>query len=139
VVAEILVLRQHIALDEARDMLWRRETRRVGTGEQYRRPTKPTPNQVLVEEFVGLGGLETVLYTDFPPEGKVSNPNPARLAKAAIRSVAESDPDRDGITYLMKAKSTGIATRLTTAYEAEILRLSGTSTLAEARELARSR
>lgn len=132
-------MREDVTLEEARDMLWRRETLRVGTGERYRRPTKPSANQVLVNELFGFAGLESVLYTDFSPEGKVSNPDPACLAKAAVRSVMEADRNRDGITYLMDAQATGIATQLTPEYEAEILRLTRASTLAEALEQVRAR
>lgn len=130
--AELLVLDNSVTLRDAENMLWRRETRRTNRAAGYERPNRPGPNQVLVEELRGFQGLETVIYTDFAPSGKITDPNPRELAKRAIESAADADPERDGITYLMKAKAIGIVTPLISEYESEILELTGANTLNEA-------
>lgn len=61
VTAEILVLHDDVSLEDARDRLWRRETRREGTGEKYGRGN--TPNSVLVEALENFGGGE---HESFP-------------------------------------------------------------------------
>lgn len=131
--AEILVLRDDVTTEKARNMLWRRETRRVCSKKCYQRPVNPGPNHVLVEKLSGFEGLSTVVYTDFTPEGKVEDPDPRQLAVKAVQSVEKAKPCRDGITYLINAKAAGVVTRLTAQYEKEILQLTGASTLAEAR------
>lgn len=134
--AEILLLRDDVNIQDARDMLWRRETRREGTGERYTDPIRPGRNDVLVRDLSNFAGLATVLYADFAPEGKIANPDPQQLAEKAVQSVKRAKRTHDGISYLIDAKSAGVLTRLTSAYEAEILRLTGASTLTDARERA---
>src|SRR5947209_5290918 len=58
--AVILVLKDSITESEARDMLWRRETRRVGSGRGYDPPTVPGRNTVLVLEESVFCGLDVV-------------------------------------------------------------------------------
>lgn len=137
--AEIMVLRENVTLQDARDMLWRRERHRVCSGERYEPSANPGPNQVIVRELGDFAGLETVLYTDFTDEGKIANPDPIELAEKAIQSVKKAKPCYDGITYLIDAKAAEIVTPLTPKYEAEILRLTGASDLTEARERVRAR
>lgn len=84
-----------------------------------------------------FAGIDTVLYTDFPPEGKFDHPTPAELAGAAVKSVGEASPGQDGISYLINAKAAGLETQLTQRYEQEILRLTSASTLLEPLEVAR--
>ena len=133
--AEILVLDNDLSVAEARDMLSRRERRREGTGETYRRGTGE--NCVLVEEFHDDPCVSTVLYTDFNPSGKIPYPTAADLAKRAIASVATAKEGMDGITYLMNAIRSGIETPLTADYKAEVLRQTVTLTLEDALKTAK--
>lgn len=135
--AEVLVLPESVSLQEAKNLLWRRETRREGSGQQYREST--SSNSVVVRDVQGFCGLAHVLYTDFNPSGKLSNPDPRTLAKAAIDSVASAPRGKDGISYLMDLVNTGVVTALTLRYQEEILTLTGSATLAEAYGLVRAR
>ncbi len=137
VLAEILVLDDDVSIDEAKNMLWRRETRHEGTGRAYARCA--SENSVLVEEFHSDPCVETVLYTDFNPSGKIPNPDANGLAKKAIASAKLAPAGKDGITYLMEAKRSGIDTPLTAAYQTEILNQTVTITLDEALKEARER
>ena len=135
VAAEILVMDNDVTIEEATNMLWRRETGKIGTGETYARGT--LPNSVLVERFGDDGCVETVLYTDFNAAGKIDHPTAAELAEHAIQSVTGALEGKDGITYLADAISCGIETPLTSEYRAEILRRTGTASLYEALNIAR--
>ena len=128
--AEILVFDDSVSFDEAEEMLYRRERRRVGSSEKYVRRTDK--DSVLVEAYTELPSVASVLYTDFWREGKVEQPNAVELATHAIESVKKADPGMDGITYLMNAMAAGIRTPLTEAYSEEILRRSKTNSLREA-------
>lgn len=128
--AEILVLNDVVTVDEATNMLWRRETRKAGTGETYRAGT--TANSVLVQQFTDDPCVGTVLYTDFPAVGKINHPTAEDLATRAIQSVSTAEEGRDGITYLMDAIKSGIWTPLTSAYQAEILGQAHANSLDEA-------
>jgi hypothetical protein len=130
VAAEILVLDDDVTVDEATNMLWRRETGRIGTGETYTRGTSAT--SVLVERFADDGRVETVLYTDFNADGKIDNPTAAALAEGAVQSVTAAQEGKDGITYLSDAISCGIETPLTSSYRAEILQQTKAASLEEA-------
>lgn len=125
--AEVLVLLDEVALDEARNLLWRRETRNEGSARTYRETAQP--NAVIVRDLPGAGGLAHVLYTDFNPEGKIAAPAPTSLADAAIASVGRAAPGKDGISYLIGLLSAGIETTLTPRYVAEILSRTGASDL----------
>lgn len=128
--AEILVLKESVSLAEATDMLWRREVRQIGSGKRYRRGT--SPNSVLVEDWSGYEGIAHVLYTDFLPAGKIPNPTATDLARAAVASVTKADAGKDGISYLIQLIASGVETRLTEEYCAEIIRLTGTNDLGTA-------
>ena len=130
VAAEILVLDATVTVDEARDKLWRRERRRVGSGETYVEGT--SANSVLVRQFSEDPRVSTILYTDFHDAGKIPNPTAGELAEHAIQSIEAADEGMDGITYLIKAIKCGIETPLTPAYKAEILRQTNTNSLEEA-------
>lgn len=135
--AVLLVLAEAVSLQDARDLLWRRETQQVGSSKKYRATPKPGPNKVLIRELEGFESFDTVLYVDFPPEGKVRNPNPADLAERAIASAKACGDERDGITYLIRAKANGIVTPLMAEYEAKILEKTCARSLDEALRLAR--
>ena len=132
VLGAVLVLSEGISPGEARDLLWRRETRREGTGQRYSKPTGNDPNQMMAEELPGFSGVDLVLYARFGPT--LSEPTPEALAKLAIRSVA-TDAGRkglDGISYLISIKRQGILTPLMPAYEREVLRRTSAASLEDA-------
>lgn len=133
--AEILVLDDGVSITDARDMLWRRERRRVGSGETYVEGT--TADSVLVRSHESPW-VETVLYTDFNAEGKIAYPAPEDLARRALQSVQKANAGKDGISYLMSAIGHGIETRLTAAYKAEVLRQTQTNSLTDALQKART-
>jgi hypothetical protein len=132
--ASLLVLKDEISLQDAKSMLWRRETDRVGSGRSYREPHAPTPNTVLVRELEGLEGCDRVLFVDFPPAGKLEKPTAVELAEAAVKSARSRSDGRDGISYLLNAKTSGIVTPLSADYERAILDLTKTESLEKARE-----
>jgi hypothetical protein len=128
--AEILVLDDEVAVGEARNMLWRRETGKIGSGETY--PAGVSPNSVLVQQIPDDPCVSTVLYTDFHVEGKVANPGAEELGERAIHSVGGAKAGEDGISYLMSAIACGIQTPLTAAYREQILLQTNASSLEEA-------
>jgi hypothetical protein len=130
VAAELLILDDGISFEEARNMLWRRERRKEGSGETY--VEDQSPNSVLVREVTDNPCVERILYTDFRPEGKIAMPDAVALAKAAIKSVKAADKGKDGITYLIDNLEAGIDTPRTREYVTEILRITKTETLQEA-------
>ncbi len=129
---EILVLEDTVSVEEARNMLWRRERRMEGTGKSY--VEEPGANKVLVREWADAPSVEHVLYTDFHPEGKITNPQAADLARMAIQSVKAAKEGMDGITYLKNNLASGVKTKLTADYEAEILKQTKAHSLQEALE-----
>ena len=126
VAAQVLVLKPHLDLTEASDMLWRRETRSAAG----MRPSATT--SVLVQQVRDVGGCSVVLYTDFR-SGRIETPSVLELAEAAIKSVRDASTGKDGITYLDDLIAQGIITPLTYAYRDEILRLTRSATLKDAR------
>lgn len=136
--ASLLMLREDVSLQGAKDMLWRRETDRVGGGGSYRARQAPTPNTVLIKDLCGFEGINHVFFVDFPSEGKLNNPTAAQLADAAIESARGRSDNRDGISYLLNAKRSGIVTPLTADYECMILDRTGAADLEQARESLRA-
>jgi hypothetical protein len=132
--ATIFVLNDSISEHEAANILWRRETRQIGSGKQYKKPANPSPNSVLVAAVKNYKGLDSVLYTDFAESGKLVNPTAEQLAELAVASArnGEVPAGMDGISYLQSAEKAGIITPLTADYEREILRLTGASSLDDA-------
>jgi hypothetical protein len=128
--AIILVLEEGISCEEAKDMLWRRETGKMGTAKRY--PAARSPRAVRVRTLVNFNGVASVLYTDFYANGKVRYPKPTALARRAIASVQGAGSCRDGISYLIGALEIGISTPLTNDYCSEILRITNSNSLAAA-------
>jgi hypothetical protein len=131
--AEVFVLCESVSLDEAKNLLWRRETRHEGSGRTYDEST--APNAVVIRDKPGFCGLAHVLYTDFNREGKLENPEPKALAEAAIGSLAKAQTGKDGISYLMDLLDRGVETALTPHYVDHILALTGAASLASARDM----
>lgn len=120
---------------EATNCLYRRETHKVGSGEEYKHRENPGKNTVVVECVRNFEGVDVVLYTKIA--ATIDPLTPENLAKLAIESAKERTDGKDGITYLMDAKRHGIETRLTPAYENEILRQLGVKKLEDALAAAR--
>jgi hypothetical protein len=93
----ILVLDGSVSSDEARDILWRRERRKIGTGQRY--VDGKSANSVWVRPFSDPRPV-TVYYIDFHQEGKISHPSATDLAKHAIQSVKKAEDGRYGISFL---------------------------------------
>jgi hypothetical protein len=73
-----------------------------------------------------------VLYTDFNPGGKEPKLDAGELAQKAIDSVKTAKEGMDGISYLMNNIASGIKTKLTPDYEANVLQKTKTRSLSEA-------
>jgi hypothetical protein len=128
----VLVLDEGVSIEHARDLLWRRETRREGTAQRYREPVGTDPNQMLAVELPDFAGMDVVLYARFGPT--LSDPTPEELAELAVRSVG-TDAGRkglDGISYLLCLKRQGILTPLMPAYERAILEKTSAASLEDA-------
>lgn len=116
---------------EAADILYRREIGRVGDMKRsYTRPEPVTDKSVVVERLPDFAGLDVVLYTRIA--ATITPLTAKHLAELAIASVSRASPGLDGISYLIAAKRHGIATTLSPAYEAEILKETECETLEEA-------
>lgn len=128
----LLVLDERTREEAARDMLYRRERNRVGTGDTYAEMDAADPDAAVVNRLTGFGGLDVVLHAALRPN--IEDPTPARLAELALESVRAPAGllRRDGINYLLRAKEDGICTPLMPDYEREILRRTGTRALEEA-------
>lgn len=128
----VLVLHESVSIELARDLLWRRETRNVGTDKRYQEPNGSDPNQMLAVELTEFAGVSLVLYARFG--ATLSNPTPDDLAELAIRSATTEagKTGLDGISYLISLKRQGIATPLMPAYEEAVLRRTGAPSLEEA-------
>lgn len=135
--AEILVLDNSVSLQEAKNLLWRRETRNHALNEGYRESF--SANAVVVRQALSFAGVEHVFYTDFNLNGKIASPDAQNLALAAIASVEKASAGRDGISYLRDLLSAGIVTALTPRYVREILALTNSTSLSDAVESIRAR
>jgi hypothetical protein len=125
VAAQILVV--DLPLKDATDRLYRRETRKIGTGTTYVAPKVVTSNTVILETITPLEGIETVLYTRIA--ANIEGLTATKLAELAVVSAAVRRDGSDGISYLMNAKKCGIQTPLSQKYEREILRLTNADSL----------
>ena len=130
--AQLLVLDERITAKAARDMLYRRETGKIGTDAEYVEKDNPGPNTVCIRELSGEQGAETILYTSIG--ANVHPLTSIRLAFLAIKSAFGSAGQckRDGITYLRDTKAAGIRTPLMREYESAILQMLAAETLPEA-------
>jgi len=130
--AVILILKEQVSLEEAKNMLWRRETDQVCSGKSYEHCSNPGSDTVCIKELNHFNNIETVIYTSLEPD--IANRTPRELAELAIASVCSTkkEKDRDGITYLIKAKHYGIETPKMKKYEEEIKSLTGTESLEDA-------
>jgi hypothetical protein len=126
--AAVLVL--DASVQEAANMLWRRETRTTDLTKSYSEPPPGKTDRVRVGRLEGFAGIDLVLYTSIG--SNIEPLTPANLADLAIASVARAPVGKDGISYLLSAKANRILTPLSGAYEAEILSRTGAASLSEA-------
>ncbi len=119
---KIFCLKSTISLEEAKNILYRREINKVCSGLIYKQPDNEESGKVLIkEDYENFECCEIVVYTDFNECGK-ENLSPEQLANKAIESVCEAKEGKDGITYLLGVKANGVHTPLMDEYEREIVR-----------------
>ncbi len=132
--AQILVLRDGISEQEAKNILYRRETGKISEVEieydenvQWRKA-----DPVLIKSLSNFGDIECVLYVDFKVKfdqilrkDLSLNKKGRILAELAIESVSELTyfASEDGIQYLAVCIKLDILTPLTEIYKMEILNL----------------
>lgn len=128
----VFVLNEEVSELQAMDRLWRRETNQVHSNRNYKPPSNPGPDDVIIEKLEDFHGIRIVLYTRIAPN--IPDLTPRKLAELAIQSArAEAGAQRrDGISYLIAAKHNGILTPLMPEYETEILLQTNAQTLEEA-------
>ncbi len=130
--AQVLLLDEKVSLTEAKNMLWRRETRTIDPTKIYRHNSQPGKNTVVIKILKNFYNIKTVLYTSIASNlGLITGDV---LAKLAIDSFFEDAGNNgmDGIHYLLHAKENGIKTELSDEYENAILNATGTKNLEEA-------
>ena len=134
--ARIFVLRPQLSEQEAKDMLWRRETHTEDPTKTYKAPEAPGADDVVVETLHRLYGVHTVLYTRIG--ANIEPLTPRRLAELAWASACSKaiPAGSDGISYLIEAKRNRIKTPLSKDYETAIMSFAGAESLELAREKA---
>lgn len=134
----ILVIKHGVSLSEARDWTYRRERNEVGSGLRYRHVYDPDPNAVHLPVFGPLADVETVFHVRLGDTIPEQDRTPTTLARKAIASVGRTEVGRDGISYLRDNIASGIETPLTEPYRHAVLAATGTQTLDDALDMARS-
>jgi hypothetical protein len=129
----VLVLDRSINEDAARDMLYRREFRKIGQPVRYGQGPRGC-----IKDIRDFAGLDLCIFTALA--ANIAPLTAERLAKLAIQSAAAPAGSRrhDGISYLQEQRRRGITTPLMRAYETEILRKTGASGLSDAWSRARN-
>lgn len=130
--AVVLVLSDSISLEEAENMLWRRETRETDTSKKYKKKLNPGQNSVQVKILENFQMVDKVIYTSIA--SNLNDNSPSILAALAIQSILSNagDAGTDGVRYLQNAKANGITTPFSKEYEKNILEHTKTTTLEEA-------
>jgi cation transport regulator ChaC len=125
VTGAIFVLKPGITSQDATDMLWRRETRRLGTEAHY---NAKEPGEVQIRSEKNLAGVDEVYYA--APQANLQADAKQLAALAIASALAKAGEDqRDGINYLINLKKRGIRTPLTDDYEKAILELTNQTDL----------
>lgn len=131
--ARVFVLRGDVSDQQARDMLWRRETGGKGDAPAFFIPSNPGRDEVIIDSIVNFHAIRTVLYTRIAPNiTPLTAQRLAELASESTRCAEVAGKGRDGIGYMIAALSNGVRTKLSGAYEGEVLRRTGAATLTEA-------
>ena len=81
---QILLLKDSVTLEHAKDILWRRETRNEKSGRKYIEAKNPPLNKVVVEVLENFKDIDYVLYTKIG--ANIENPTAEKLANLAIES-----------------------------------------------------
>jgi cation transport regulator ChaC len=128
----ILVLKAAITVEQAKNMLYRREIHKVGSNETYHHENQTRKkNGLLIKTLNNFCGVPLVIYTYLTPNiEEILNPNLSDgkkaeiLAEAAIKSITPETYKnyKDGIWYLYQNLESGIITPLTKPYQNEILK-----------------
>lgn len=131
--AKILVLDKSVSIDDAKNILWRRETRNTNKSKRYKQPLKGSKNAVSIIEIENFEGIDKVLYTSIPSNMGTLN-SPEILAKFAIESILSEAGDKhlDGVRYLLNAKKNHLTTPKSAEYESTILTATGAKDLESA-------
>jgi len=133
--AAVIVLKKEFLLQQAMDILYRREIHRISdTSKVYREPDSLDTVKMRIVQLSNFTGLNTVLYTKFPAnfqqilDDKYDNHQKSGLlCVAACESLTEKTfhTCQDGIHYLNAAIHSGVKTRLTELYAQAILYAAG--------------
>jgi hypothetical protein len=131
--ARVLVLKDTVDEELARDLLYRRETRQVGEPVSYR-----AAQAGWIHAIAPFANLSACFYAALEPN--IDPLTATRLADLALTSAsgAAGAERRDGISYLTEQKRRGVVTPLMPAYEAEVLARTGGRDLADAWARARA-
>jgi hypothetical protein len=138
VVGAIFPFRERLPVPEAQTLVWQRETRR-STGRYDAQRNADHPDKVFVDAHEAPHDeFDVVLVVRIRPN--IEPLNGDELATRAILSArTEFGADRkDGISYLIGAKDSGIETPLQADYEAALLRRLNVTSLSEAWDTATS-
>ncbi len=141
----ILLLKEAITEEEAKNMLFRREIHKVGSTETYDDKAQTKKEDGLrIETLSDFHGIAVVIYTGLKPnflkildDCRPDEEKAKLLAQAAIESITPEtyQNKKDGIWYLHQNIQSGIITPLTEPYKNEILRqANGATDLPTARE-----
>jgi len=144
--AAVIVLKESNSLQNACDILYRREIHRPGDlQKKYREPRGQNTDHIRIDVLRDFAGLDTVVYTNLScnfeqiVDDTYDDHEKAELLSIAARESLTEETFytcQDGIHYLDTARHYGVRTRLTDIYLRAILALSGHATdLATARVL----
>lgn len=129
--AWVLEFDDSVALADAREMLYRRETARVDNPSAGSRAG-------WIAELMGFAGTSNCLYTAL--RANIQPLTAEKLAELALRSALApaGAARRDGISYLQQQKRRGIVTPLMSPYEGAVLARTAGRDLDDAWERVRS-
>ena len=141
--ANIFVLNQDVPIDEAKNILYRREIHVVGNlSKIYSPPSRPGINSVVIQEIIHFCDVDLVLSTriganisEILDDNQTDQNKAELLADLAIKSITSATfpYSQDGVYYLLQAMQYGVVTKLTELYTQTILHLTDSSDLAEDR------
>lgn len=133
--AAVIVLKKEILLQQAMDILYRREIHRIGdTHKVYHEPDSQDTNKMRIVQLHEFAEIDTVLYTklatNFQPildDEYNDHQKSDLLCTAACESLTEETfhTCQDGIHYLNAAIHSGVKTRLTELYAQAVLNAAG--------------
>ena len=130
-----VIFEVEMAVSQVADIVYRREIHAVESGKTYVEPASDQPDAVRIARFEGLGGFDLVLSTQLA--ANIDPLSAETLADLAIASAEAMSDGRDGISYLIAARASGIETPLSPHYAASILEKTGTEDLAAALRVVR--